>query len=237
MPKAHLTWRVLPHHPIEELSENLWRVQGSLEGMALQRVMTIARRGDGDLVIHNGIALQDEEMKRIEAWGRPAFIVVPNAYHRLDAPAFKKRYPDARVLCPSGGKKKVAEVVDVDGTYEGFPSDGAVRLQMVEGVGDAEGVMIVTSQDGTTIVFNDILFNMPHGTGVIGFIFRHLTQSTGGPRVSRIVRWFVMKDRAALRRSLERLAETPNLRRIVVSHHLVITDDPAGTLRAVAGTL
>lgn len=35
---------------------------------------------------------------------------------------------------------------------------------------------------------------MPHGKGVMGFIFQHLTQSTGGPRVSRIVRWFLNKD-------------------------------------------
>jgi hypothetical protein len=78
---------------------------------------------------------------------------------------------------------------------------------------------------------------MPHGKGLSGFVFRHITQSTGGPRISRVIRWFVMKDRAALRVSLDKLADTPDLKRIIVSHHRTITDDPAGTLRAAARTL
>jgi len=237
MPKVHDSWRVLPHRQIEELEANLWRVQGSLEGMGLRRVMTIARREDGDLVIHNGIALDEPAMKRIEAWGKPGYIIVPNAYHRLDAPAFKRRYPDAKVLCPRGATKKVADVVAVDGTYDDFTADDSVSFESLGGVRDAEGVMVVRSAGGTTLVFNDILFNMPHGSGVAGLFFRHVTQSTGGPRISRVVRWFVMKNRAALRASLERLANTPELTRIIVSHHRTITDDPAGTLRSVARSL
>lgn len=237
MAKAHHSWRVLPHLDIEELSENLWRVQGSLEGMDLKRVMTIARLQSGKLVVHNGIALEDGAMKRIDDWGQVATIVVPNAYHRLDAPAFKKRYPEAQVICPRGGRTKIADVVAVDGVYEDFDGDDTVRLQTLGGVKEAEGVMVVQSADGATIVFNDVLFNMPHGKGAMGFVFRYLTQSTGGPRVSRVVRWFVMKNRELLRTSFERLADTPDLKRIIVSHHRMITDDPAGTLRAVAATL
>lgn len=237
MAKVNYHWNVLPHLGIEELDSNLWRVQGSLKGMGLKRVMTIARRGTGELVIHNGIALEEQAMQQIEAWGDPAHLLVPNGYHRLDAPAYKKRYPGVKVLCPSGARKRVKEVVPVDGTYEDFPGDDAIQLETIDGLANQEGVMIVRSEDGATLVFNDLLFNMPHGKGVMGFIFQHLTQSTGGPRFSRIVRWFLIKDRHALRANLERLAETPELSRIIVSHHRVITDDPAGTLRRVARTL
>jgi hypothetical protein len=237
MANVNRSWRVLPHLPIEELSENLWRVQGSLEGMALKRVMTIARRQDGDLVIHNGIALEEADMKRIEQLGRVAYVIVPNGYHRLDAPAFQARYPEAKLLCPKGATAKVKQVARVDGSYQDFPSDPLVSFEEVDGVGDAEGVMAVRSQDGLTLVFNDLLFNMPHGRGLSGMIFKHVTQSTGGPRVSRVLRWFVVKDRAAVRASFERLAALPELKRIIVSHHRMIRDDPAGTLRAVAATL
>jgi hypothetical protein len=237
MAKFHETWRVLPHLDIEELEPNLWRVQGSLEGMALKRVMTLARMQDGRLVIHNGIALAEEAMKRIEAWGTPAFIIVPNAYHRLDAFAFEQRYAGAKILCPEGARKRVEEVVPVDGVYDALPANDTVRLVTLDGVNEAEGVMVVESEGGTTLVFNDILFNMPHAKGAAGLIFRYLTQSTGGPRVSRIVRWFVMKDRKALRVHFERLADTPRLKRIIVSHHRMITEAPAETLRSVARTL
>ena len=237
MPNAHQSWEVLPHNPIEKLAENLWRVQGALPKMALRRVMTIARLGDGRLVIHSAIALDDASMQDMEAWGTPAVLIVPNVYHRLDAMPYKKRFPDLCVLCPEGARNKVEEILPVDGTYEDFPSDDAVTLSYIDGVAQAEGVLQVRSQDGTTLVFNDLLFNMPHAKGVAGFIFRYLTQSTGGPRFSRIVRWFVIKDKAAARAAIERLADTPDLVRIVVSHHRMITDDPAGVLQQAASRL
>src|SRR5690606_38404699 len=79
------------HGPLERLEDNLWRVEGALPNMALRRVMTVVRMADGRLVIHSAIALPDELMAQIEAWGRPSYLLVPNAYHRLDAPAYKAR--------------------------------------------------------------------------------------------------------------------------------------------------
>ncbi len=237
MAKAHDTWKVLPHRPIEVVAENLWRVEGKLEGMPLKRVMTIARRSDGELVIHNAMALDDASMARIDEWGRVAWIIVPNGFHRLDARVFKDRYPAARVLCPRGGRSKVEEVVPVEGAYEDFTPDPDVAFETLDGVADQEGVMIVRSLDGLTLVFNDAVFNMPHGRGFTGFIFRHLTQSTGGPRVSRIFKFFVMKDRKALHAHLLRLAELPALQRMIVSHHIMVHDDAAAAVRQAAATL
>ena len=95
-PKAHTRWTVLPHAPIERLSERLWRIEGALPSMPLRRVMAIARRSDGGLVVHNAIAVDDAALAEIEAWGPVAAIVVPSGYHRLDAGVFHDRYPAAR---------------------------------------------------------------------------------------------------------------------------------------------
>ena len=46
-----------------------------------------------------------------------------------------------------------------------------------------------------------------------------------------------MKDRAALRKDIERLAAEPKLTRIIVSHEKVITERPAEVLDAVAASL
>ncbi len=237
MAKANTTWKVLPHQPIEEFGENLMRVEGDLEGMPLKRVMTIAKRADGGLVVHNGIALDEEAMKRIDAWGKVTAIVVPNGWHRLDARVYKDRYPDARVFCPAGARKQVEQVVPVDGTYAEFPADEAVSFVTLEGVGAKEGVMVVRSTAGTTLVLNDLVFNLPHGTGLSGFVVRYIMQSSGGPRVSRVTRWFVIKDAAAVRAHLLRLADTPGLVRVIVSHGQVIDRDPAAALREAAATV
>ncbi len=230
-------WNVIAHEPIEKLEENLWRVEGSLPGMPMKRVMTVGKRADGRLVIHNAIALDDASMAALEAFGEPAFLVVPNGYHRLDAPAFKARYPKIAAYCPRAARSRVEKVVPVDGDYGAFPADDAVKLETLAGVGDAEGIMTVKSSSGTTIVFNDMLFNMPHTTGAHGFVFKHVTGSSGGPKVTRIARLFLLKDKVAFRRELERLADTPDLVRVIVSHHETIGGDVAGTLRSVARTL
>lgn len=236
MAKADDTWKVLPHRPLEKLTENLWRIEGDLPGMPLKRVMTVVRRTSGELVVHNPIALDEGTMAEIDGWGKVAYLIVPNGWHRLDAKVFKARYPAAKVLCPEGARKKVTEVLPVDGTYDDFPQDDAISFVHLDGIARMEGAMIVRSEDGVTVVLTDAVFNMPHLGGVQGFILKHVTGSSGGPRLSRVARLFMVKDKKALRAHLERLA-TADLRRVIVAHHQTIAGDAAGTLRAVAATL
>lgn len=230
-------WVVYPHEPIEKLEENLWIVKGTLPGAPLMRTMTVARRSDGRLVLHSPNCLDEASMKEVEALGTPAFLLVPNGFHRLDAPRYKARYPDITVLCPAGSRKRVEAAVHVDGTYEDFPPDDDVKLEYIDGLARAEGAMRVRSRAGTTVVVCDAIFNMPHLGGFQGFVLRHVTGSSGGPRVSRLGRMLLVKDKKAFRAELERLASIPDLRRVVVAHKDPIEGDAAGVLRAVAATL
>lgn len=237
MASVNTEWQVLRHRPIDKLESNLWCVTGSLKGMALRRVMSLVRLNDGRLVIHSAIALDEESMREIEQWGEPSVLLVPNAYHRLDAPCYVARYPGLEVYCPRGSRPKVEQVVRVDGDYESFRGDESITLHHLEGVAKSEGALVVRSPSGTTLILNDAVFNMPDGQGLWGWIFRNITQSTGGPRVSRLYRWLAIKDRQAFARHIEQLAETPDLIRVIVSHHRPITDRPAEALRAVAASL
>ncbi len=236
MPIAHSTWTVLPHGPIEKLDDHLWRVEGDLPNMALKRVMTLARRADGRVVVHSAIALDDASMKLIEQWGEPAFLVVPNGWHRLDAPSYKQRYPGLRVVCPRGSRKAVEKALPVDLTYEAFPGDDRVSLEHAAGTKEAEGVLRVRGDAGVSLVFNDLIFNLPHGPGLFGLVFR-LLGSTGGPKVTRMARLTLVRDRRALRGYLEKLAAEPDLERIVMSHGRPIVKDAASVLRSIAATL
>lgn len=237
MPDASADWVVGKHGPLEKVSENLWRVEGAVPRGPIRRVMTVARLTNGDLVIHSAIALEESAMKELEQLGTPRYLIVPNGFHRIDAPRFKKRYPAIRVVCPKGATKRVADAVAVDGGFELLPDDPRLRVEMLEGSGDREAVLIVKDGAETTLIFNDVVFNMPHATGFGGFVLKHLTKSSGGPCVSRIARAALVKDNAKVRAHLERLAQLDGLARAIVSHHEVITGDVAAQLRAVAATL
>ncbi|CAN5290254.1 hypothetical protein BH09MYX1_BH09MYX1_53330 [soil metagenome] len=230
-------WRVLPHEPLQKLEENLWFVVGNVDGAPLKRTMAVARRSDGRLVIHNGVALEDELMKELESHGEMAYLLVPNGFHRIDAARFKARYPKVTVLCPDGARAKVAKVVSVDGTYSDFPKDPDVDLALLDGLAGKEGMMTVRSKSGVSVCVTDAIFNMPHGKGFGGFMMKSVTKSSGGPLVSRLTRMFMIKDSAAYRAQLEKIAEIPRLKRVLVAHHEPIEGDVAATLRAIAATL
>ena len=235
MARDNAEWKVLPHGPIVKLAENLWWVQGSLPGMTLKRTMSVARLADGRLVIHNGIALDEAGMRELEAFGSPAFLLVPSGIHRLDAPAYKARYPGLTVLTPRNARAKVEELLEVDGTYEDFPSDATVKLQRLPGLDDKEGAMLVRSPDGLSLVLNDAVFNMDKKRDVLGYLFTTLLGSAPGPRVSRLAKLMLVKDRAALRTELLRYAEEPDLVRLIVAHEKVASGaDAKVALRAAA---
>jgi hypothetical protein len=237
MPKTPRGWRVLPHRPLEQLADRVWRLEGDLEGVPLRRVMTIVQRGDGGLIIHNAIAADEPTMAALAALGEVRAILVPSGYHRLDARAFHERFPAAQVVCPAGARARVEQVVPVHATYDQVAGDGVVELQVIDGTRAREGAVIVRGGDGTTLVLNDIVFNMPHTPGFQGFVLRHLTASTGGVKITRLARFALIASKPATRAHLERLAALPDLRRIIVAHHETIDRDPAGALARAAATL
>lgn len=219
MPTWSQNVAIAPHGPVEELAENLRVIEGDIPAMKmpLRRVMTVARMRDGRLVIHNGIALEEPVMAELERWGEPSFLLVPNAWHRIDAAAYKERYPRITVVCPEAARKKVEAVVKVDGTYSDFPVDPDVSVEHLDGVKKIEGFMKIRSSDGVSLAFCDAVFNQPHLPGFAGFLYR-LFGSSGGPKVTRIFRIAAVDDKKALRAHLERLAAIPDLRRVIVMH-------------------
>ena len=229
MAKCFTTWTVLPHDPIEKHAENLWSVSGTMPG-GNQRRMSIARRADGKLVIHNPIALDEPEMKELEAFGTPAFLIVPNAFHRMDSIIYKQRYPEISVLCPRAARKKVSQVVEVAGHLDELPKDESVDLFHLRGMKEREGALRVRSKSGTGLVFNDTLLNLPRRGGLMGFMLG----PTGAAAVPRFTRLLMVKNGEELKEHLHELA-TAGLNHLLPGHGAVIqADAPAALSQALA---
>ncbi|MCB9524285.1 MAG: hypothetical protein H6702_13075 [Myxococcales bacterium] len=229
-----LDWTVHPHDPPVQLAEGLWRVEGDLPNMALRRAMTVAALPDGELLIHNAVALDDAGMTWLEGLGKPTWLIVPNGWHRMDCGRFKARYPDLKVVCPPGSRKKIEQKVAVDFTSKDAPIPGGqVTYETVDGVKGIEAVLKVARPCDTTLVFNDLLFNLPHMKGLFGLVYGRLMGNAGGPKITTIGKLFMVKDKAALRAHLQRLAETPDLKRLIPGHGRVMEDDPGGILRGL----
>jgi hypothetical protein len=238
MPKPFKEWTVLPHGKLSHLDDNLLSVAGNLH-MPLgdyPRRMTIARLHDSRLVIYSAIALDEGEMQAVEAFGKPAYLIVPGDLHRMDAKIWKDRYAHMTVLAPAGIRKRVEEVVPVDRTTADF-DDPRVRFVTVPGTEEHEAALVVETTSGTTLVVNDLIWNLEDRPGFGGWLLGALGFTGSEPRIPPIVEFKAVKDKNALRTQLEAWARIDNLNRIIVSHGDIVTRDPSGVLVHLAKDL
>jgi len=238
MAKLNHEWKILPRGRVKTVDDRIVTVEGEIP-MPLgnfPRRMTVVGLSRNRSVIFSAIAVDEAAMREVEAVGKPAFLIVPNGHHRLDAAAWKKRYPKIKVLCPPGAKDKVGEAVPVDSTDD-ILGEKDVDFVIVAGTGVAEAALVVRRERGTTLVVNDVIANVrnPRGLGakamarLFGFGVRH-------PQVPRVVKRAMVKDRNVLARQLRRWAKLPGLVRVMPSHGDII-DEPAPVLERLAEEL
>src|SRR6202008_3583028 len=113
------------------------------------------------------IALDEDEMSALEAYGRPAVLIVPSDKHRLGARTWKERYPAIQVAAPEGARAKVEESVAVD-TVAPRLDDPNVQFVTVPGTRGREAALVVRTPKGTTLVLNDVVGNIRDAAGFGG---------------------------------------------------------------------
>ena len=238
MTKPNENWNVLPHGKLTPMDDGMLTVEGRIKMplMDLPRRMTVVRLHDSRLVVWSAIALDDAAMATFEAFGRPAFLVVPNDHHRLDAKAWKNRYPELKVIAPEGAREKIADVVAVDTTSPDF-GDPGVTFVTVPGTREHEAALVVRKERGTTLVLNDLVGNIHAASGIDGWLLRLAGFAGDDAQIPRVVKMALVKDAADLRAQLLEWAELPGLRRIIVSHGEPIESEPQRTLRDLAASL
>ena len=238
MTRPNENWNVLPHGKLTPIDDGMLTVEGRIKMplMDLPRRMTVVRLHDSRLVVWSAIALDDAAMATFEAFGRPAFLVVPNDHHRLDAKAWKNRYPELKVIAPEGAREKIADVVAVDTTSPDF-GDPGVTFVTVPGTREHEAALVVRKERGTTLVLNDLVGNIHAASGIDGWLLRLAGFAGDDAQIPRVVKMALVKDAADLRAQLLEWAELPGLRRIIVSHGEPIESEPQRTLRDLAASL
>lgn len=219
-------WIVPPHDPFERLDDDLWTVTGAIPGLTIKRRMVIARLAGGDLVFYNAVPLADAALAELRAWGRPAFVVIPNRFHKIDAHAFRERL-GVRLLCDASVADAVGAIVTVDGALADLPADPNVRLVHLAGTRQGETALVVAGPRGTSVAFADAFMNVPRGSG----LFNALLGVSGGPKCPPTFRLIAVADRPALARDLAALADLPGLVRLIPSHGDILEREPADALR------
>jgi hypothetical protein len=239
MAKPFEQWTVLPHGKLTRLADNLLSVTGSMHMPPMGQVdrrMSVVRLTDGRLVVYSAIALDAAEMSVLEEFGAPAYLIVPSDIHRMDVKSWKDRYPALRVVTPPGSRAKVEKVVHVDAVDVDF-GDPTLRYVVVPGTAEREAGLVIQTSSGTTLVLNDLIFNLPNRPGLGGWFFKLIGMTGDEPHVPPLIKKRLVKDKDALRAQLETWAQLPSLQRVIISHGSIIETDAAGMLGRVAQEL
>lgn len=209
-------------------------IRGLPGGFHLPTRMTALPLGDGEVALISPVPIDDTIARRIDALGRVTYLLAPNLHHDLYLAAASRRYPEARVLLPPGLASKHAALRHV-GTFAGeLPAALARAVDVIPILGAAAlDEHVFFHRASGALIVADLVFNVVQPRGFWANVVLRLTGCHGRLSQSRIWRLMV-KDRAAMTRSVERVLALP-VRTLIMAHGEVVTDDAharlAGALR------
>jgi len=199
-------------------------------GVRLWSRTTVVRLADGGLWVHSASAPTDEWCAALDALGPVRFLVVPNRYHHLHAPAAAARYPQAQVVGP---QSIVAR-------------NPKVRVHL--GAGDPEYLQQVPELaaiplDGVPFLDETVFFHRASGSLIAADLLMsacardHWTWRAAARVLGRYGKNLTPPDvrlktraSAAAAQSIARISELP-IERILVAHADPITEQPVECLK------
>jgi len=222
-----------PHGPISFVDDGLFVVEGRWRRSPFERKMAVFLLASGEVAVHSAIAMDEAGMTALEAIGRPAWILVPNAHHYSDAGWYADRYPSARVLVPAAARVKLFEKVRrIDGCVDDdWPETLRGELAVVPLEGTRNGEVAFVHGPSRTLVLTDAVFN--YGGDDLPWLartFMRLNRAYGGFGPSRIFTSFFIADRDAFHASIEALLEH-DFDRVIMSHGSVLATGGKDAIR------
>jgi hypothetical protein len=228
--------KIFSYGPPRPLAANLWQVTGSLAVPGMPRNMTVYRLPDGGLLLYSVVAMHDEGMHALEALGTPALMVMPHDRHQMDAPFYKSRYPNLRVLAP---EPSAPRSVAVDGRLDELEALG-IHAYALPDTTYHEVILELPvpatdrQEAGVALCACEILGNVSGLPAPLRLLMKGFGPPGGDFGVARAVRWREVLDRGSMRGWLGGLADRNDIRMVLMGHGAPITDGVSAALRHAA---
>ncbi|MCG8588678.1 MAG: DUF4336 domain-containing protein [Proteobacteria bacterium] len=204
---------------MRQLHSDLWIVDRPLRflGLEVGARMTVVRLPGPKLLLHSPIAPDAELLREVKALGPVAYLVAPNRFHHLFVGEWQRSCPDASIYVAPGLDTKRAEL-PIAGVLGDEPEPawkGAIDQVLLAGFPFANEVVFF-HRPSATLIAADLAFNVGSSSPPLTRIAFRLGGAYGRLAPTVLERLLV-RDRAAFRRSLERILEWP-FDRVVVAH-------------------
>jgi hypothetical protein len=198
-------------------------------GVRLRARTSIIRLDDGRLLLHSPAPPSDGLVKEIARLGTVSWLVVPNCFHHLGAPAAAAAFPDAKVLGPRSAAARNPQLridVDIHGPVftEAVPE---FALFPLDGVPFLDETMLY-HRPTQTLFGADVVLHADENDHWSWRLAARLTGCFNRLRVPPDVRKKIV-DKEAASRALQALLPLP-MKRLVVGHGKIVEGAPSAQL-------
>jgi hypothetical protein len=204
----------------------------SFLGLRLTSTMTALRLGDGSLLVYSPVAMTPARRAAVEALGSVAHLYAPNTFHHRWIGDWAAAFPAARVHAPRDLRRKRRDLrIDrVHGADEPEPAfAGVVDELSIDGFRLQETVL--WHAPSRTLVVADLVHNIGQPAHRWTRMYSRMMGFHDRVALSRVIRWSAFADRAAARRSVDRLLARP-FDRLIVGHGAPVTTGGRDALAA-----
>lgn len=203
-----------------------------LLGAPLGKNTTVIRLSNGEVLVHSAGPLREHNLAAIREMGEVKWLMEGSRLHDTFAQRLRAAFPQAQYLLPDGFPL-TAEQLAPAGSLREVPAEWSDEIEIipVEGMPRlAEHALL--HRPSRTLVLTDLVFNLPWEPGEkIPFFLRWVSGLTAFPGTSRLVKMCV-KDKAAVRASLERIVAA-DFEQIVVGHGLLMRQNAKSRLQEI----
>lgn len=208
---------------MQQIHSDLWIADAPLRflGLSVGARMTVVRLPGPKLLLHSPIAATPDLVPEVAALGPVAYLVAPNRFHHLFIGEWQRACPEASAYVAPGLEAKRPDL-DVAGvlTDEPQPEWAETVDQVLMGGFPFANEVVFFHRPSATLIATDLAFNIGPGSPPLTRLVLRLGGGYGRLAPTFLERLMV-RDRAAFRRSLERILEWP-FDRVVVAHGEVL---------------
>ena len=217
---------------LRPLAKDIWVAERPQKfyGLPVGTRMTVMRLSGGRLLLHSPVILDATLRSELDAIGRVAYAVAPNRVHHLYAGDVANAYPEARLWIGPGLERKRPDLKFVAILDDESPEEWREEVGQTFCRGRPyENEIVFFHRASRTLILCDLAFNIgPSAAAVTRFLMR-MIGSYGRFGPSKLDP-FLIRDRAAARRSLERILAW-DFDRVVVAHGDIVESGGREALR------
>ncbi len=194
----------------------------SFLGVEMGTRMTVLKLGDGRLLVHSPVALDDALREEVSALGPVAFVVAPTLFHHLYVGPWREAFPTAALWCCPGLPRKRADVAWTAVLDDDVAAPFGDEIDhVVFGARSVENEAVLFHRPSRTIVSSDLLFDFgshpSRFTRAVGALLGNRTAGTTW--LERLT----IRDRPRARRELDRMLAW-EAERMIIAHGDVVRE-------------